>query len=131
MPDGEYEDYDDSGIELARATATDQYSGMMRRYLDELTIIYENMMARLISNRGAEEAFNACVAKMLSIMTHLLPKIEGGGDKTQKMREEFEQYKTWIKQVQKMKINKEEMDKVPDLYNLIVRAYDKLGLTSI
>jgi len=131
LPDGEYEDIEDNGIELARASATDQYSGMMRRYLDELTIIYENMMARLISNRGSEEAFNACVAKMLSIMTHLLPKIEGGGDKTTKMKEEFKHYKKWIQQVQTMKINKEEMDKVPELYNLIIRAYDILGLTSI
>jgi len=103
----------------------------MRRYLDELTIIYENMMARLISNRGAEEAFNACVAKMLSITTHLLPKIEGGGSKTKELQEEFEKYKFWIKQVQAMKIDKEEMNKIPDLYSLIVRAYDILGLTSI
>jgi len=131
MDYGEEDEYDDRGIELARATASDQYNSMMRRYLDELTIIYENMMARLISNRGSEEAFNACVAKMLSIMIHLLPKIEGGGDQTREIKEEFDKYKTWIKQVQTMKINKEEMDKVPDLYNLIIRAYDKLGLTSI
>lgn len=128
---GEYEGTEEQDIELARASATDQYSSMMRRYLDELTIIYENMMAQLISNKGSEEAFNACVAKMLSVTTHLLPKIEGGGDKTKKLKEEFEEYKKWMKQVQTMKINKEEMNKIPDLYSLIIRAYDKLGLTSI
>jgi len=129
--DGEYEEIESDEIELARASATDQYASMMRRYLDDLTILYENMMARLISNRGAENAVNACIAKMLSVTTHLLPKIEGGGDKTADLKKEFDKYTFWIKQVQAMKIDKEEMNKIPDLYGLIIRAYDKLGLTNI
>ena len=129
MNDGEYEDIED--VELARATETDQYASMMRRYLDDLTIIYEQMMTNLISGKSSEQAVNACIAKMLSLMNHLLPKIEGGGDKTEELKNEFDKYKHWKKQVQTMKVDKEEMNKIPDLYSLIIRAYDVLGLTNI
>lgn len=131
MSDGEYEDIDEREIELARADATEQYSTMMRRYLDELTLIYEQMMARLISGQGSEEAVNACIAKLLSLMIHLSPKIDGGGDATKELKKEFDSYKHWMQQVQTMKVDKKEMNKIPDLYSLIVRAFDVLGLTSI
>ena len=129
MNDGEYEETDD--IELARASETDQYASMMRRYLDDLTNIYEQMMAGLISGRSSEQAVNACIAKMLSVMNHLLPKIRGGGDKTAEISDEFKNYEYWIRQVQTMKVNIDEMNKIPELYSLIIRAYDVLGLTNI
>ena len=129
MQDGEYEDYED--VELARANETDQYASMLRRYLDDHTNIYEQMMASLISGRSSEQAVNACIAKMLSIMNHLLPKIRGGGDKTAEISNEFKNYEHWIRQVQTMKVNIDEMNKIPELYGLIIRAYDVLGLTNI
>jgi len=131
MINGEEDEILDEDIELARAGETDQYASMMRRYLDELTMIYEQMMAKLISNQGAEQAVNACIAKMLSILNHLLPKIEGGGSETKELKAEFDKYSHWMQQVQTMKVDIEEMNKIPDLYSLIIRAYDILGLTRI
>ena len=133
MTEGEYEDTSiaDDEIELARANETDQYATMMRRYLDVLTMIYEQMMARLISNQGSEQAVNACIAKMLSVLNHLLPKIEGGGTETKELKAEFDKYSHWMQQVQTMKIDRDEMNKIPELYGLIIRAFDVLGLTRI
>lgn len=116
---------------LARAEETEQYASTMRRYLDELTQHYELMMNNLIAGKGSEEYINACIAKMLSVFIHLYPKIEGGGDKTDSIKEEFKKYDEWTTKVQIMKVSKAEMDKIPGLYRLIVKAYDVLGISSI
>jgi len=122
-----------SDLEMARAKATDQYSGMLRRYLDEITIIYEEMMSKLIRGESAEDLMNLCIAKMLSIMTHLIPKVEGSGEQPQMttLREEFNKYKPWMKQVQMMKTKKAEINKIPDLFSLIIKTYDVLGLSTL
>lgn len=110
---------------------TGSYSEMMLRYLDELNRYYELMDANLIGFKGAEDYINATISKLLSIYTQLYPKIESGGEKTASLMEEFKTYEFWINKIQIMKVNKDEMDRIPDLYRLILKAYDALGLTGL
>ena len=117
--------------ELSHAEETPTYNQMLTGYLDDLTVIYENLMARVLRGRSDEEVTNAFIAKSISIMTHLLPKLEGGGSKTKSLVDEFEVFKPWMTDISLPKRDMNEADRVPDLFYLIVCAYNLLGLSNI
>lgn len=103
---------------------------MLIRYLDELTMLYETLSTRILRGRHDEEVINATISKMVSIMSHLLPKLEGGGDEAGDILKEIEPYKKWMINITLPKNVPEESDKISGLYYLLIRAYSLLGLTS-
>jgi hypothetical protein len=117
--------------ELRRAEMSRDYGDDLRSYLDDLTVLYESMLAKWARGSSDEELLNTTLSKMISIMAHLLPKLDGGGQKTKELRKKFEPYEAWIDSIQIPKNDDAEADKIPQLYLLILQAYDKLGLTSI
>jgi len=125
------EDYENEGIEteIGRAGETEQYRNMLIRYLDELTMLYENLQAKVLRGRHDEDLVNATISKMVSLMAHLLPKLEGGGEEAHAILEEFKPYKPWMTNVTSPKTSAKESDRIPSLYFLIIRAYNLLGLT--
>ena len=116
--------------ELAHAEETEQYNVMLTRYLDELTVIYENLMSQVLRGRSNEEITNAFIAKGVSIITHLLPKLEGGGIKTKSLLADFESFKPWMNDISLPKRDETEAERVPELFYLIIRAYNLLGLSN-
>jgi hypothetical protein len=123
-------DYRDQHTELGRAIETEQYRSMLTRYLDELTIIYENLMAKVLRGKHDEDLINACVSKMVSLMAHLLPKIEGGGEGAKDLLNEYKPFRAWMYNVSLPKIDPNEADKIPTLYYLIIKSYDRLGISN-
>ena len=117
--------------ELRRADETRTYGDDLRGYMDDLTVLYESMLAKWARGMADEELLNATLAKMISIMAHLLPKLDGGGSKTKALREKFVPYESWMESIQIPKTEDVEADKIPMLYSLILQAYDKLGLSNL
>lgn len=116
---------------MEQASATDQYRANMTRYFDELTQIYEVLLQGLLSGRPNLQLVDACIAKMITIMVHLLPKIIGAGESLKDVADSFKQYERWMKNPSLPKTNKVEANKIPELFFLIVQAYDRLGLSNI
>ena len=116
--------------ELGRAVETDHYRSMLTRYLDEETIIFENLMSRVLKGKHDEELLNACISKMVSLMAHIIPKLEGGGENTQDILSEFQPFRKWMYNISLPKTDPVEADKIPMLHYLIIKAYDLLGLSN-
>lgn len=76
-----------------------------------------------------EELFSECITLMVVIIAQLLPKLEGGGAKTEKLFTLMKPYEKWLDDVMIPKLR--EREKVGELYKLIIRGYDLLGLTQI
>jgi len=126
----DYESVEGVETEIGRAGESEQYRNMLIRYLDELTMLYENLQAKVLRGRHDEDLINATISKMVSLMSHLLPKLEGGGEEAFKILEEFSPYKEWMTNISKPKTDHRESNRIPALYNLIIRAYNLLGLTT-
>lgn len=74
-----------------------------------------------------EELFTECISLMVVIVAQILPKLRGGGAKTEALYNEMKPYERWLDDIMIPKLR--ERDKVGLLYKLIVRGYDLLGLT--
>ena len=113
------------------AEETGDYRSILIRYLDELTLLYESLSSKIMSSEYDHLLLDATISKMVSIMFHLLPKLEGGGEKTAALYKEFEQFKPWMNKVIKPKTDKVEAEKIPDLYGLIIKAYHQLNISNM
>lgn len=116
---------------MEQASATDQYRANMTRYFDELTQIYEVLLQGMLSGRPNLPLVDGCISKMITIMVHLLPKIIGAGEPMKDLVTEFKKYENWMKNPSLPKTSKVEADKIPELFFLIVQAYDRIGLSNI
>lgn len=93
-------------------------------------MLYENLLAKVLRGRHDEDLINATISKMVSLMSHLLPKLEGGGEEAEDILNEMEPYKKWMVNISLPKSDPSESNRIPELYYLIIRAYTLLGLTS-
>jgi len=117
--------------EIGRVEETEQYQTMLLRYLDELTIIWENLQAKVLRGKNAEELTNALISKMISILGHILPKLKSIGPKGNQLLTEIKPYERWIKNILRSKETEEERDRIPELYFLIIKAYHLIGISNI
>jgi hypothetical protein len=108
------------------------YGDDLRKYLDKLSEAIELFNDERMELRYDEELFTDCIGAEITIVAHILPKLEGGGDKTKSLYAEMKVYEPWLDDVMipKMK-EKDRVVSVMNLYRLILRAYDMLGLTPL
>jgi hypothetical protein len=105
------------------------YGDDMRKYLRDLSDAYEFFIEEKMKLHYDEELFTECLASMITIMSHLLPKLSGGGTKTERVYRELKTYEHWMDDVMIPKLS--ERGRVTELYKLILEAYDLLGLSSL
>lgn len=103
----------------------------MLKYYDDLNRTYAQVMACLLSGRGDDELVNMLISQLVVITQNLLPKIEGGGGRIKELLREFQSYESWLNAANRMKTNIKEIDRIPSLYKLVIKAYDILGITNI
>lgn len=101
----------------------------LQRYLRELNLGYRFFLEEKAKLHYDEELFTECIAYMIIIIAQLLPKLEGGGAKTEKLFKELKVYEPWMDDIMIPKLK--EREKVGDLYKIIIRAYDILGLSPL
>lgn len=114
---------------LKRAEYVPQYSDILIQKMSELTeafqIYYETKCKLCYDSYLLSEL----ISIELVILSHLLPKLEGSGDKARKLYKELLVYEPWLKDVMIPQIK--EVDRVQDLYALELKAYDLLGLSQL
>lgn len=115
--------------EFERSENQHEYRADLVQYLRELTKGYQFFLEEKAKLHYDEELFTECIAYMVIIMSHLLPKLEGGGKKTEALYKELKAFEPWMDDVMIPKLK--EREKVGDLYKIILRAYDMLGLSAL
>ena len=115
--------------ELKRSDELPQYSDELIIMLINMTRGYKYFLEEKAKLHYDEELFTECIADMLEILSHILPKMEGGGAKTEPLYKQLKEFEPWLDDVMIPKIK--EREKVNTLYNLIIRAYHVLGLTTL
>lgn len=115
--------------ELKQADVKSQYLEMLILHLDELTILYRNLLIQYAKSTIDEELFDKCISETVVLIDHLLPKLEGGGDSTAELVEEFKEFEGWTNNILLPKGRVEERKKLHKAFKLIIKAYNVLGLT--
>lgn len=117
--------------EMKRADDAIEYRDMMINHLDLLTLQYRDFLEARANLNYAEDLFTKCIAEMIVVLSHLLPKLAGKGDKAETVYNKLNVFRPWLDEILTVKTKKGERGKVIDLYNAILEGYNLLGLTSI
>lgn len=115
---------------LAGAEATDKYKMFLIDSWIELTQLSEGVMVNMLHGRSDYDALNTYLSRLIHLLIQFYPKIEGGGEKTQDLKKEFDTFKPWIYRPTTPIESEEEGNRVPELLFLIRRAYERFNLTS-
>jgi hypothetical protein len=118
--------YDDS---IKRAEGIPQYSDILIRKLDELTEAYQIFYETKAKLQYDSHLLSELISLELVILSHLLPKLEGSGEKAKSLLKKLDAYRPWLEDVMIPQII--ESEKVQDLYLLILKSYDLLGLSTL
>ena len=127
----EYEPADQLDTEINRATEIEKYKHDLLKYLDDLFMLVTNLRSKVLRGKHDEELVNATISQSVTIMSCLLPKLEGGGQEAYSLLQKFEPFRKWQYDITLPKREKNEANKIFILYDYILKAYDLLGLTKV
>ena len=116
--------------QLQKATGSDIYRDMLIIRLRDISDLYSNLLSKYAKVIMDEDLFNSLISEMVVVAGHLIAKLEGGGEQTKEILKEFEEFSDWFDDIIKPKMDVTEQKKVHKLFRLILRAYNKLGLSS-
>jgi hypothetical protein len=111
------------------AEQSGDYRTMLIRYLDDLTVYYEALVSKMIKGEFDEELIDGTLAKMIIILNHIYPKVEGS-PKLGNLKKELNLYRPWFTKSNLPKVNKDEAARIPRLFELLLKSYHVLGLTN-
>lgn len=114
---------------MARAEGIQQYSDILVRKLDELTEAFQIYYETQAKLHYDSHLLSELISIELVIISHLLPKLNGSGQKAKALYDEMNKYRPWLTDIMIPQIK--ETDKVQDLYDLILKSYDLLGLSPL
>ena len=121
-------------LEFRPAQVTMQYRDMLITHLDILSISYHDLIERNIDSRNLiidNELFNRCLAEMIVIIDHLMPKLQGSPNvRLKDIERRFEEFYVWRKDTLGLKANLAQRDMMHIYWRLIIEAYDALGLSN-
>lgn len=117
--------------EFKRAAETNIYLEMLVFRIKDISDLYSALLTNYAKIATNEDIYNAFLSEMIVVTSHLLAKLEGGGERTRTLLNEFDEFKPWLDDISLPKINLEESKKIHKLFRLILRAYDALGLSNI
>ena len=115
--------------QIKQATVSLQYRDILILHLDSMTLLYREVLRDYAKTKLDEENFNECLTEMVIIIDHLLPKLEGSGNSTKRLLEKFNEYNSWTENIMVPKVDMSERKKLHNLFKLILKAYDVLGLS--
>jgi len=121
-------------LEFKPAQLTLQYRDLMITHLDILTISYKDLVERNIDSRNLlvdNDLFNQCLAEMIVIIDHLMPKLQGSPNvRLKDIEARFDEFYIWRKDTLSLKANLAKRDMMHIYWRLILEAYDALGLSN-
>jgi hypothetical protein len=98
--------------------------------LDDLSRYYALLLETYAKACENKELFRQCVSKMIVLMYHVLPKLEGGGNRFKDLLSEFKEFEPWMTNILLPVHDIEEGKKIHKLFRLILRSFDVLNLSS-
>ena len=98
--------------------------------LDDLSRYYAALLETYAKACENKELFRQCVSKMIVLMYHVLPKLEGGGNRFKALLDDFKEFEPWMTNILIPVHDTEEAKKIHVLFRLILRAFDQLNLSS-
>lgn len=116
--------------EMKQADTTNLYRDMMILRFKDASDLYASMLSKYAKMVSDEELFNAFLSELIVIMINVYFKLLGSGEPAKDLIKEFEPYKEWMDDISIPKISIDEQKKVHELYRLIVKSYDFLGLSN-
>jgi len=116
--------------QFKEAHPSSQYKEILILYLDVLNNLYYQVQLDYSKSSHNENNINNCICQMIVILNNIYPKIEGGGIRTESLLAELKPYMEWTDNILIPKVWIAEKKKIHTLYQLILKAYDLLGLTS-
>jgi len=117
--------------EMRRAEMTPSFREMMVDLLDLLIMGHKDYNDAKLRLNYDEDLFTNFISIMLEITRQLMPKLEGGGKRTERLYQEFNEFRPWLKDSLIPKVQEEERGKVEHLFDLITEAYHVLGLSPL
>lgn len=124
------DEYSNEPMMLAGAEATEKYKMFLIDSWIELTQLSEAVMVNMLHGRSDFDVTNAYLSRLIHLLIQFYPKVEGGGEKTDNLKKDFDKFKPWIYRPTLPIENEEDGNKVPELMFLIRRAYETFNLTS-
>lgn len=118
-------------IPSAQLEETESYRSLMLRWYSELIETYAAFDVALLSGRGDDNLLNILLSQLRTIGKQLLPKVKGGGSNLKDLIPEYDTFKEWFDNISVVKQDLKQLDRIPELYDLIIRTYDILGITTL
>jgi len=117
--------------EAAKAVDTADYRLSLIISLEDMSKTYSEYLNHLAKISEDKELTRRCVCMMVVLMNHLLPKLQGGGQKWASMLDEFKEFEAWTDNILIPLNNVHELKKVHKFFKLIVRTYDVLNISNV
>ncbi len=114
---------------IKQADTTNDMVDILLFHYDVLTMKYNAFIQEKANLRYDEQLFTDYLSELVTILRLILPKLKGGGRKTEEIYKQIKEFEPWIKDILIPRV--EERDKVFDLHSIIDEAYDVLGLSPI
>lgn len=116
--------------DMKYAEETNEYYNSLIYQL-ELLIEDYNKLKQIEAKAGHDERIlNSVLARMVTIADQLMIKLDGCGIRGADLVAELKPFSYWSEDLLKVKSEQSEINKIPDLFRLILRAYDRLGLSN-
>lgn len=115
--------------ELMKRAENIQYSDILVNKLYELTEAFQLFYETKAKLHYDSHLLSELISIELVILSHLLPKLEGSGTKAKTLYEKLNVFRPWLDDVMIPQVK--ESYRVQELYDLILKAYDLLGLSPL
>jgi hypothetical protein len=112
-----------------RAEGNEEYRDILVFHYDVLTMKYREFIQEKANLRYDEQLFTDYLSEMVTILGLILPKVKGGGKRTEALYDQLVTFEPWISDIIIPRV--QERDRVFDLHKLIGEAYEILGLSPI
>lgn len=110
---------------LSRPEASRSYTELMEDKIGELTEIFQDYFSLKAKLHWDSHLLSELISCELVILSHLLVKLKGMGDKAKPLYEKLDKFRPWLYDVTIPQVK--EPGKVTVLFDLILQAYDLLG----
>jgi len=116
--------------EMKLAEESNIYRDILLLRMRDLSDLYSALLSKYAKFTTDEDLFNSVLSEMVVISSHLIAKLQGGGDNAKEILHQFDEFLPWLDDISIPKRDIDETKKIHKLFRLILKAYDLLGLSN-
>lgn len=115
--------------EIKQAKGYSEYHAILIYHYDILTLKYRDFITQKARLTYDDDIFTEYLSEAITILSLILPKLKGGGKRTENLYERIKRFEPWISDILIPRVTKQE--EVFELHTLLGEAYELLGLSDI